>query len=110
MAIGLAGGVQEGGGGIPLGLMIIFSVIYFVWFLTLLRKGTTPGKKVLKIQVINQQSGDIPGFQKMFLREIVGRFLSGLFLGLGYIWALLDKNGQAWHDKLAGTVVVKLEK
>jgi uncharacterized RDD family membrane protein YckC len=57
--------------------------------------------------VVDQRNGDIPGFGKMFLREIVGRFLSGLFFGLGYFWSLFDKNAQAWHDKLAGTVVIK---
>jgi uncharacterized RDD family membrane protein YckC len=62
---------------------------------------------LLGLQVVDQQTGAIPGFGKMFLREVVGRFLSGLFLGLGYLWALFDKNGQGFHDKLAGTVVVK---
>jgi len=38
---------------------------------------------------------------------LIGRFLSGLFLGLGYFWALFDRNAQAWHDKLAGTVVIQ---
>jgi uncharacterized RDD family membrane protein YckC len=86
---------------------IILPVVYLIWFLSLLRKGLTPGKKLLGLQVVNCQTGAIPGFGKMFLREIIGRFLSGLFLSIGYFWALFDKNGQAWHDKLAGTVVVK---
>lgn len=42
----------------------------------------------------------------MCLLEIIGRFLSGLFFGLGYLWALFDKNGQEWHDKLTGIVVL----
>ncbi|HLI82877.1 MAG TPA: RDD family protein [Bryobacteraceae bacterium] len=86
---------------------MLFPVAYFIWFLTLLRKGLTPGKLLLGLQVVDQQTGEIPGFGKMFLREIIGRFLSGLFLGIGYLWALFDKNGQAWHDKLAGTVVLR---
>ncbi len=89
---------------------ILFPLLYFVWYLTLFRKGFTPGKLLLGLQVVNHQSGDIPGFGKMFVREIVGRFLSGLFLGIGYIWALFDNNSQAWHDKLAGTVVIKKAK
>lgn len=58
---------------------------------------------------MRQQTGAIPGFGAMFVREVFGRFLSGLVSGVGYLWALIDKNGQAWHDKLAGTVVVKVE-
>lgn len=85
----------------------VFPVAYAILFLSLLRNGLTPGKKLLGLQVVEQNTGRVPGFGKMFLREIVGRILSGLFLGLGYFWALFDKNGQAWHDKLAGTVVLK---
>lgn len=86
---------------------IVFPLAYMVWFLSLLRQGLTPGKKLLGLQVVDQRTGDLPGFGKMFLREIVGRFLSALFLILGYIWAIFDKNAQALHDKLAGTVVIK---
>ena len=86
---------------------ILFPLGYVIWFLSLLGKGLTPGKLVMGLRVVDQRNGDIPGFGKMFLREIVGRFLSGLFFGLGYFWSLFDKNAQAWHDKLAGTVVIK---
>lgn len=107
MLIGGAAGGEEGAAGFGIMLMILFPLVYFVWFLITLGQGVTPGKKLLGLQVVNHQTGDIPGFRTMFLREIVGRFLSGLFLGLGYFSALWDKSGQAWHDKLAGTVVVK---
>jgi len=43
----------------------------------------------------------------MLLREWIGRWLSGLLFGLGYLWILLDKDRQAWHDKLASTYVVE---
>ena len=104
LAVGLLGNVSQ-----DLGLLAAFllPVIYLIWFLSLLAKGLTPGKKLLGLQVVDHQTGGYPGFGKMFLREFVGRILSGLFLGLGYFWALFDRNGQAWHDKLAGTVVVK---
>ncbi|GFP19667.1 hypothetical protein HKBW3S03_01172 [Candidatus Hakubella thermalkaliphila] len=88
-------------------LAFVLPIAYFVWFLSLLPKGLTPGKLILGLRVVDHQTGAIPGFGRMSLREIVGRFLSGLFFGLGYFWALFDKNAQAWHDKLAGTVVLK---
>ncbi len=87
---------------------VAFPVIYFFTFLVLLSKGVTPGKMLLDLRVVNQQTGQVPGFGRMFIRELIGRFLSGIFFGLGYIWALFDKNAQAWHDKLAGTVVLKV--
>lgn len=87
---------------------IVFPAVYFVWFLLLLRKGLTPGKWLLGLQVVNHQTGEIPGFAAMFIREIVGRTISGVIFGLGYLWAIFDKNAQAWHDKIAGTVVLKV--
>lgn len=106
-AIAVGGAI--GGQNLAGGLAILFPVGYFIWFLSLLPKGLTPGKKLLGLQVVNHQTGATPGFGKMFLREIPGRIVSGAFLGLGYFWAIWDKNAQAWHDKLAGTVVVKAE-
>ncbi|MCC6930173.1 MAG: RDD family protein [Gemmatimonadaceae bacterium] len=84
-----------------------FPLAYLIWFLLLLREGLTPGKRILGLRVVRPDSGEIPGFGTMFVREFVGRFVSGLFLGLGYLWAIIDRNGQAWHDKIARTVVVR---
>ncbi len=89
---------------------VLLPVIYLGWFLSLLRRGLTPGKRLLGLQVVGQQTGAIPGFGTMFVREIIGRFVSGLVFGLGYLWALFDKNGQAWHDKMANTVVIKVNR
>jgi uncharacterized RDD family membrane protein YckC len=30
--------------------------------------------------------------------------------GLGFIWIAFDDGKQAWHDKIAGTVVVRVTK
>jgi uncharacterized RDD family membrane protein YckC len=35
--------------------------------------------------------------------------LSILVLFLGYFWAAWDRKRQTWHDKIAGTYVVKIE-
>ena len=106
MVGGIVGGPQVAAG-VGLVFFLAFSLAYFVWFLTLLPKGLTPGKMLVGLQVLNLQTGAIPGFGTMFIREMIGRYLSGLFFGLGYFWALWDRDGQAWHDKLASTVVVK---
>lgn len=57
-------------------------------------------------QVVDRREGNFPGFWRMILRELIGKSVSSLFLGLGYFWAIWDKDGQAWHDKISGTVVV----
>jgi uncharacterized RDD family membrane protein YckC len=62
---------------------------------------------VMKIKVIKMDTGEVPGFVAAFLREIVGKILSSI-LFLGYITAIRDPKKQTWHDKIAGTVVVKI--
>jgi uncharacterized RDD family membrane protein YckC len=46
--------------------------------------------------------------------DAVVRGLSSLFsiaaLGIGCLWMLRDPARQAWHDKIAGTYVVKVPK
>jgi uncharacterized RDD family membrane protein YckC len=43
--------------------------------------------------------------------QFIGRYLcyyvSSLLLGLGFIWVGFDSRKQGWHDKLAGTVVIR---
>lgn len=104
IAIMLFGAVSETLGVI---MAIVFPLGYLVWYVSLFRQGLTPGKKLLGLQVVKEGTGEIPGFGTMLLREVVGRFVSGLFLGIGYFWALFDRDAQAWHDKLAGTVVLR---
>ena len=84
----------------------LLPTVYAVWFISKLRQGFTPGKMVMSLQVVDARTGGSPGFGRMFLREVIGRLISCLFFGLGNLWALFDRNGQAWHDKMAGTIVV----
>jgi uncharacterized RDD family membrane protein YckC len=37
-------------------------------------------------------------------------FFSLIVVGLGFFWIAFDPEKQGWHDKIAGTVVVKLPK
>jgi len=40
----------------------------------------------------------------------LGCFLSLVVVGLGFIWIAFDDQRQGWHDKIAGTVVVRVPK
>ena len=66
----------------------------------------TPGKLVVGARIVRADNGMNPS-----VGQCIGRyfsyFLSGLILGLGYLWVAFDKRKQGWHDKLAGTVVVR---
>jgi uncharacterized RDD family membrane protein YckC len=67
--------------------------------------GQTPGKKVMKIRVIDFNSGGPIGFGRALVRW-VARLVSSLPCYLGYLWMLWDREKQTWHDKLSTSVVV----
>ncbi len=81
----------------------IFTFCYFVLFHSLC--GRTIGKMCLGLQVVNLDGAPL-SFGTSFLRY-VGYLVSALPLGFGYLWAFLDAEGGAWHDKLSGTMVCK---
>ncbi len=82
----------------------LFALIYYVYFIY--KEGATPGKKVMKIRVVREDGQPLTVIGAI-LREVVGKAVSGIVFGLGYLWVLWDKKKQAWHDKIAGTVVIK---
>ena len=42
-----------------------------------------------------------------FIRGLAG-ILSGVVAGLGFLWMLKAPERETWHDKIAGTMVVKV--
>lgn len=80
-------------------------VAYAIWALVLFSRGATPGKKLLGMRVI-KKDGHPAGFLTMLIREWVGKWISGLILGLGFLWILFDRDNQGWHDKLMSTYVI----
>ena len=59
-----------------LGVMLgaLLSTAYFVWSLMLLRQRLTPDKKMLGLQAVHTQTGEVPGLGKTSVRDIPGRF------------------------------------
>jgi len=80
------------------------NIAYFTYFHG--TTGRTPGKMLLGLQVYSVDGTEV-SFGIAFLRA-VGYLVSSLLLTfpLGFIWAAFDKKKQAWHDKIAGTVVI----
>ncbi len=67
--------------------------------------GATIGKMLVGIRIVSNEGRDI-GFWQSFVRWI-GYYISGIFIFIGFLWSIFDKNSQSWHDKIAGTYVVK---
>jgi uncharacterized RDD family membrane protein YckC len=66
----------------------------------------TPGKMAISARIVDAATGN-----PISTRQAVGRYfayiVSTLPFCLGFLWIAFDKRKQGWHDKLAGTVVVR---
>ena len=85
------------------GAVLVVLLGYFVAFWAW--KGTTIGGIVCNIRVVRVDGAPLR-FVDAFVRGL-SSILSFVALGLGCFWILRDPQGQAWHDKIAGTYVVQ---
>ena len=83
---------------------VVLIIVYSVFLVA--RTGSTIGEKFLKLKTVDVNYGNI-NLKRTLIRETVGKFISLVPLGFGAVYVLYDENRQAWHDKLAGTFVVK---
>lgn len=79
--------------------------IYFVACWT--RKGSTLPMQTWKIRVIGTDGGKLR-LGRALLRYALAWPSLALF-GLGILWAFFDRDRQFLHDRLAGTMIVKIE-
>jgi len=76
----------------------IYSIL--AWLLV----GKTVGKALMGLRVLGQDGRRIT-FTQALIRAL-SYYVSGLALFIGFLWVLVDDRRQAWHDKLARTIVV----
>ncbi len=87
---------------------LLGSVLLGVWYFVFLqaRSGQTPGKKMLGIRVVSADGGQVT--KGRYFVRLIGYWISGMLLGIGFLMALWDTNQQALHDKLANTYVERV--
>jgi uncharacterized RDD family membrane protein YckC len=71
-------------------------------------RGSTIGGIVFDLRVV-RLDGRVVDWETAIVRAL-SCFLSMVVVGLGFFWIAFDENHQAWHDKIAGTVVVRVPK
>jgi uncharacterized RDD family membrane protein YckC len=69
-------------------------------------KKATPGKMAVSAQVVDAKTGGKAATSQLVVRYL-GYFVAMIPLFIGIIWVAFDPRKQGWHDKLAGTVVVR---
>ncbi len=80
--------------------LLVYHIAFWAW------RGTTLGGIVIGLRVVRTQGTDLR------VVDAVVRGLASIFslaaLGIGCLWMLQDSERQMWHDKIAGTLVVKV--
>ncbi len=87
----------------PWAIIIGAAYVIFFW---VKQNGQTLGKKALGVKIVKEDGSDLD------LTSAIVRYLSytlSSILFLGYISAAANSKKQAWHDKIAKTVVVKTD-
>jgi uncharacterized RDD family membrane protein YckC len=87
------------------GLVAFIIGVTYQWFFLTQQNGQTPGKKLMGIRVVKADGGALGPIDPIL--RYIGYFINSFLLMIGWLWALIDSKRQGFHDKLAGTVVVK---
>lgn len=83
----------------------IFLVLgaYFAWFWS--HRGQTPAMSTWRIRLVDVPTGGPVSLARALLRYLLS-WPSLLLFGVGVLWALVDRDRQFLHDRLAGTRIV----
>ncbi|MBI3850730.1 MAG: RDD family protein [Verrucomicrobia bacterium] len=90
---------------LPRWFLILFGIYHLAMWTW---KGTTIGGIVLGIKVVRVDGRPL-GFAVALIRCLASVF-SAMALFVGFFWAGWSREKQSWHDKIAGTIVVKVPK
>jgi uncharacterized RDD family membrane protein YckC len=82
----------------------IIPLLFFTGFWT--RGGQTLGMRAWRLKVVREDGEDL-SWRDAFRRHMAA-LLSCLLLGLGFLWALIDKEGLTWHDRISRTRLIRL--
>lgn len=88
-------------GGPPLGFLVALAYFAGMWAW----KGTTIGGIVLNLKVVRLDDKPVT-FAVSLVRGLASAFSVIVFF-LGFLWMIWDRDKQTWHDKIAGTVVIR---
>jgi uncharacterized RDD family membrane protein YckC len=80
-------------------MLLAYHIAFWAW------KGTTLGGIIIGLKIVRTHGAE------MRVVDAIVRGLSAIFsvvaMGIGCFWMLQDRERQMWHDKIAGTLVIK---
>ena len=104
LLLGMVAGVAPPGSVAWLHIFVVLGC-YFVWYWR--RHGQTLAMQTWRLKLVDGADGRMVSTGRCWLRYALA-WPSVLLFGAGLLWALLDRDRQFLHDRLAGTCVVLL--
>jgi uncharacterized RDD family membrane protein YckC len=77
--------------------IVITGLLWVAW-------GTSPGKRALRLHIVDADSG-LPMTKKQAVLRTIGYMLTFAMCGAGFLWVFFTPKKQALHDRMANTVV-----
>jgi len=90
-------------------------IVWIIWFITLAEKGTTPGHYLMGQVIVDAHSGEIFGWKKMVVREVLIKGLLHWILG-GFLFManyivdasfIFTSTQRTLHDLMVGSQVIQ---
>lgn len=79
-----------------------------------LRWQATPGKILLRLRIVDAETLGKPSLRQFLIRSLLYAIamvhqVGVVIMVLGCFWVAIDKRHQGWHDKLARTLVIRVD-
>lgn len=103
--VGSVLGGLVGGANTTFPINFVLGLVYFIYFWSEAGNGQTLGMRALHLHVVRTDGAPLQ-LQGAVIRYL-GLIVSFLAILIGVIWVAFDAQKQGWHDKIAGTYVVK---
>jgi len=90
-------------------------IVWIIWFIALAEKGTTPGHYLMGQVIVDAQSGEVFGWKKMVVREVLIKGLMHWILG-GFLFManyiidasfIFTSSQRTLHDLMIGSHVIQ---
>jgi uncharacterized RDD family membrane protein YckC len=93
----------------PLDTLISYVLPALAVIVFWIHKSATPGKMLLGLTIVDAKTGKVPS-RAQFIGRYFAYYASMIPFFMGFIWVGIDKRKQGFHDKLAGTFVIRKRK
>jgi uncharacterized RDD family membrane protein YckC len=108
----LASAGKRIGGFLLDGVLVIVTLVigYLIWMLIVWGRGQTPAKQILGMRIYHLQNQRAASWGQMFLRQVVGGIVNGIFFDIGlivsFVFLFTDPQRRTIPDRIAGTVAL----